>query len=333
MAEAFGVTPRTLRNWQRLDPAEQRARPGRPRLSQLELDWVREAVREQLELQGWGTGEKSIHRALSCVVPISRVRLVLRELKAARRKHLRRRREQSRVSVKVCARDAVWSTDATHLGRDEAERDVQGEIVRDVASTRSIGIAVGPPATGADVVRLLERTKRERGGAPLVLLSDNGPQYRSSVVAKWCLDNLVLHLYSLPHTPQHNAASEHGMRELKEDAALGKGTLVLDIDEARALLERSRDRIDGNKLRATRNWMTAVEADRRAPHWSELVDRDELWMKATCAIAKALLNSTGARARRRAVREAVLATLAHFSVIIRTRGGRPWTVQDAEDVL
>ena len=48
-------------------------------------------------------------------------------------------------------------------------------------------------------------------------------------------------------------------------------------------------------------------------------------------IRKALIHYTHGRARRKAVREAILGTLQRFSVITRTRGGRPWTAQLAED--
>jgi len=253
VAEAARVTTlRTLRNWQRLNSAERRARPGRPRIPQAELDWLRELVREQLELQGWRAGERPIYKALDGRYRISRVRRVLRELKAERRKREREHQAKQRVSVTVHARDAVWSLDATHLGRDERHREVQGEILREVASTRSIGITVGPAATAEEIIALLERAVRERGGAPLVLITDNAGAYIAQVLADWCRDHRVLHLFSLPYTPQHNAASEHGMRELKEDAVLGKGTLVHDVDMTRARLEESRDRIDGYRLRATR---------------------------------------------------------------------------------
>jgi hypothetical protein len=235
------------------------------------------------------------------------------------------------VSVQVEARDAVWSMDATHLGRDASGGEVQAEVVREVASTCTIGIAVGPPATGEDIVRLLDDTARVRGTKPLVLLTDNGT-YRSGAVAAWCDEHDVLHLFSLPRTPQHNPGSEHGMRELKEESALGKGTPVLDTELVRAQLEATRDRLDGARLRRTRGWCTARQADRRAPPWWSLVSRKNLRAAATCAIREALLHYPHGRARRTAVREAILGTLQRFTVITRTRGGRPWEAQLAEDV-
>lgn len=333
LAEAHGVTLRTLRNWQALRPAQQVAAPGRPQLTEHVLSSARASVRAELERQGWQVGEEPIFRALGGRVKRSRVRRVLRELKAERRVQVRNHKRAARVSVKVCARDALWSMDATHIGRDPRGREVQAEVVREVMSARTIGLSLGASATGERVSALLERTCLQRGGRPLVLLTDNGGAYRSEIVSAWCVQRRVLHLFSLPHTPQHNAASEHGMRELKEDALLGKGTRVHDIAHARAALERARDRIDANRLRRTRAWMTAVDADRAAPHWSTIVTREELWMKATCAIERALIHCTGERARRRATRAAIYATLDHFSVITRTRGGRPWTAQYAEDDL
>ena len=228
-------------------------------------------------------------------------------------------------------RDAVWSMDATHLGRSVDGGDVQGEVVREVRSTRSIGLAVGKPATAGDVIGLLDQTALERGGNPLVLLTDNGSAYRSKQIEGWCEKHKVVHLYSLPRTPQHNAASEHGMRELKEDAELGKGAVVTDTEGVRDALVHSRDRIDGCRPRRTRGWMTAVEYDHDSRHWEAVVSREAFWEKASCAIEQAVLDSKNWREERRAARAAVLGTLQHFSVITLTRGGRPWTAHNAED--
>ena len=161
-----------------------------------------------------------------------------------------------------------------------------------------------------------------RGGAPLVLLTDNGPPYRSEAVEAWCNRHCVLHLFTLPRTPQHNAASEHGMREIKAEAALGKGVRVHDTELACDQLVGALQRLDHNRLRATRGWRTAVEDDRARPSWRSAVDRQIFYRAASCAIETALLNSSDGRARRRSIREAILGTLEHFAVITRTRGGR-----------
>lgn len=88
---------------------------------------------------------------------------------------------------------------------------------------------------------------------------------------------------------------------------------------------------ESEKPRRTRGWLTAVEADSAAPHWSQLTSREDVLEKAACALAEALLNCSGKRARRRAEREAILGTLQSLCVLQRTRGGRPWTAHFAED--
>ena len=332
LAKALGYTPRSLRNWAR-PGQEESAPPGRPPTSEEELEAARNLVHEQLELQGWDAGEEPIWRGLGEVIPLARSRRVLAELKAARRKRIRQAAEERRVSVKVMARDAIWSMDATHLGRLSVGAAVQAEVIRELASTRTIGLSVGLPATGEDVVMLLEQTRRERGAAPLVLQTDNGGAYVSAEVEAWCEQHGVLHLYSLPRTPQHNGSVEHGMCPLKSNAGLGKGTRLESVDEARAKLVGSRDRLDAHRLRRTRNWMTPLESDQANPHWSTLVSREEVLQKAACALEQGLVNCTGKRAERRAAREAILGTLQHFNLIQRTRGGLPWTAQSAERFL
>ena len=331
LAEAHGVTLRTLRNWKRIDPAVPRARPGRPTLGQAVLDWAREVVRAELERQGWAAGEEPVWRGLDGAIPRARVRRVLAELKADRRRRHAAHAREARVSVTVLARDALWSLDATHLGREACGAEVQAEVLREVASTRTIGLSVGPPAVDDDIVRLLDTAMEERGAAPLVLVTDNGGTYRSWAVEAWCRLFGVVHLFSLPRTPQHNAASEHGMRELKEDADLGKGVLLPDIEHPAARLLAARDRIDGHRPRRTRGWRTAIDDDLARPHWRETLTRAEVLDAVSCGILPAVLHSEPGRARRRAIREAILRALQDLSVITRTRGGRAWTAQSAED--
>ena len=99
----------------------------------------------------------------------------------------------------------------------------------------------------------------------------------------WCSARGVVPLYNLPRTPQHNAAAEHGMRELKEESLLGKGVLR-DARGARARLVAARDKLDGKRLRATLGWWTAVQADAEAPHWSALCRREDFARKVACGI-------------------------------------------------
>ena len=181
-------------------------------------------------------------------------------------------------------------------------------------------------------MQLLDEAVLLRGTAPLVLVTDNGPAYTSDEVALWCFWHGVVHLYSLPRTPQHNPCAEHGMRELKEECTLGKGTLVLDIDEAATQLDAARRTLDEGRLRKSRGWRTAAEDDAQRLPWSQVLERETVLSKIPCAIEETLVDSMSSRDQRRAVRAAILDTLDDLSVIQRTRGGRPWAVQHAEEV-
>lgn len=336
MAEALGKSRRSLRRYAAMasapDPAGEVRPPGRPPLSEEQVNEARTMVEEQIQLQGPDTGEEPVWRGMGMVIPLSRVRFVLQEAKADLEQRRRAHQEEARISTTVHARDVIWSLDGTHLGRRPGGEAVVGEVVREIASTRTLALSVGPEPTADEVVRLLEEVRQERGGAPLVLMSDNGGENVGAAVKRWCEEHGVLHLLNLPRTPQHNGQIENGMYGLKLGAALGKGVLVLDIGDACDRLRESARRIDEHRPRRTRGWMTAVEADRSLPHWSALVTRQRFLEDAACALRRLLLNSTGARAERRAAREAILGTLQRLKLITRTRGGRLMTALTADRV-
>ena len=154
MAETHGVTPRSLRNWKRIDPAAPRARPGRPALGEDVLAEDRKLVEAQLLEQGWTAGEEPIWCGLDKKISRARVRRALRELKADRHRRRAGHVRDARVSIEVLARDAVWSLDATHVGRDPLGDEVQA--VDEHATVRSVH-------TVEDVDRLAEaRHRHER---------------------------------------------------------------------------------------------------------------------------------------------------------------------------
>jgi hypothetical protein len=67
------------------------------------------------------------------------------------------------------------------------------------------------------------------------------------------------------------------------------------------------------------------------PRWYTRVSRESFHQAACSAIEKAVQGQRTARARRRAEREAIYATLEHFGLVRRTRGGAPITPVEGED--
>lgn len=321
LARHLGVRRRTLRAWRKLAEThdESYRGPGRPAHSEEAHRAARVLVEAVLEELGPTIGERTVDRVLARRVPLRLIRSALRELKAEHRARKRRAQEEQRKHVRVLARDAIWSLDGTHLGRDLSANPVVGELVRDVASTLTHGASIGSPPSSFDVVVLLQRIVDETGVVPLVLAHDNGPE-NAGLLNAWCRHHGVIQLRNLPYTPQHNPWVERGNRELKAHTGLGKGALIPGIEEAAIDVRRAFDRIDGRIPRATRAWMTAREAYAALPGAQALVDRDALVQATDCAIREAVQDCCSARERRLAEREAILKTLEHFELIERTRG-------------
>jgi hypothetical protein len=183
----------------------------------------------------------------------------------------------------------------------------------------------GPPATGLDVVRALVRAARAAGRWPLVFVSDNGPPYRSLVLARFLAALRIVHLRNEPRTPQHIAWSERGMRELKATARLAARPPVRRLAAfARAAAQLNR------RPRLTKNNLTALELRRSMRLATALVDRETFYRAAGAAMTAAVLPQAKGRARRRAERAAIFATLEQFDLIIRYRGGVRITPRVAE---
>ncbi len=326
LAAALDVTVRTLRNWQRADPR----RPGRPPRAEAERRKDLYAVARAWRRAGRAAGWVKVMAELAVPVPRALVHELLAALKARRARRMRERAERERVSTEVLYRDALGSLDATNVGEG-----AEAVALRDAGTTATPALSAGPPSTGEDLVHVLEAAEKERGTAPLALAIDNGGPMRSHAMHAWADEKGVVLVYSLPRTPQHNAWSETGLRDLKLEAGIatrrmrpGRGRAEGGADPSRVArialrLEGARRRIDTRLRRTTRGGLTASALDAAMPRWQPCVDRVAFHDAACTAIREALAVPGTARARRRREREAVLATLERFGLVRRTRGGAP----------
>jgi transposase InsO family protein len=134
---------------------------------------ARKGLRAEEKPVSW----RGVSAHLGRAVPVRLVQHYACELDRRHRRRAQKRLERERVSVTVLMRDVVWCLDATFLGRADG-KGMWGEVVKDVATSGFLAVSVGPAASAKDVIALLERLRVERQ-APLVLLTDNGPAYRS----------------------------------------------------------------------------------------------------------------------------------------------------------
>lgn len=319
LAKLHGVSERTLRNWAR-GPAGRWGRRPRPE------ELVKEARAEchgELLARGYGRCWKTIWTRLAGRYAQALVREVVTDLKDERAARERLLRALARVSVKVFFGDVLWSLDETHLGRLEDGDAVLGLVVREVASTRTLVVSVGPAATEEDLVRALEHLRRVRGGLPLVIGMDNGPPMKGGFLAMYLAFHEVIALHNLPYVSQHNATVERGHRDIKELSGLGKGVVLHDHAEAARALAPAVRELNENRPLASRGWKTAQAVDNETPRWYASVDRRAFYEAACKAIREAVQGCKNDRERRKAEREAILSILEDFALIERTRGGVP----------
>ncbi len=319
VAHLLGVTERTVGRWKAQETGRPRGRPATPYAARLAA--ARRVVaewRHQGRSAGW--------RPVAAALPELPTRLVQEEVAAAK-KRLRAakalRRELRLRGIDVLGRDVLWSLDATHLGRGEDGIPVEAQAVREVATTRSLALTVGPPVTTDDAIEVVAAAAALRGGKyPLVLATDNGPAYTSVRFERFIAASGVLHLLNLPHTPRHNPWVERGNRDFKEETGLGKGVVVPDVEWARRRLERAVERLDGNRLRRRLGYQTAraVDATLAVPYDDNV--RARLADAVRRRVEDGLRDPCSAREERVLRREAILAALEELGLIERTRGGR-----------
>ena len=279
--------------------------------------------RRELKAQGWHVGWSKVHAGLGGRYSTTLVQECLLKLKKDHKKDREAVAALCRHSVRVTLGEVLWSLDETHLGRLPSWKAVLGLVVREVASTRTLLVSVGPEATAEDLVRVLEHLRMTRGALPLALGIDNGPAMKSRLLLDYCTFHEVVLLRNLPYVSEHNAAVEHGHRELKEEAGLGKGVRLEDDAEAAARMAEAIACVDGRRLRTTRGMKTAVAVDEETPRWYPRIERRVFYVAACKAIGEALQGCQNARERRMAEREAILCTMQRFGLISRTRGGEP----------
>lgn len=311
------MSERTLRRWAALAGKEGRS-PGRPRHPEAVREAVRAAVKAELDRLGWTAGEPAIRSALPWA-PRRPLREALKGLKAAHRTEHRRRDEATRVSVDVLERDVLWCLDATHLGR-AGRRGIEGQVLREAATRRTLLVTSGYAATQDDVVALLQRMAAT-GRLPLVLGTDNGPAYVGDRVRQWLVAHRVVHLLNLPRTPRHNARAERAIGELKAESGLGSGVELVDPEHALRRLEAARRRLDHLRPRPCLDGCTASAVDAAMPSAYTQSERAVFFDEVRVAVEVAVGGIDGARARRQAQREAVFRVLERRGLIRRTRGG------------
>lgn len=181
---------------------------------------------------------------------------------------------------------------------------------------------LAPPATGEAAVEWLKILIEACGFTPLVVGTDNGPPYKSGVFIEFLEQRQIVHLRNLPHTPQHNAHAERGVKEVKQALGILSGVLRAARPWLGLRLRAAIRHLNHALHRGVLKGRTAAESAAELPVAEALVDRAKFFKKTCAAIKEAVQDCTSARAARLAERKAILQTLASYSLIAITRGGK-----------
>ena len=213
VAEAMGVSERTVRRWQarqRQGRARSR-RPGRPRLA-VSRESRQEVVHALFEL-GPCAGVPVL-RGLCRGVPYRQ----LRELKRRFLRVLRRRWGWYRKRLEWLRAGTTWATDFMKPRARLPDGHTRLLHVRDLGSGAELLVR---PCRGerAGVVVAALTTLFLALGAPLLLKADNGGAFKGKDTRALLARHGVTALYSPPYTPEYNGACEGGGGSLKRRAA------------------------------------------------------------------------------------------------------------------
>jgi transposase InsO family protein len=322
LARTVRVSTRTLRTWRRR--AGRSGSPGRPPHS-AEARALARAVIEPLWSalpqghNGWRTVLEVLERK-GIQIPTRLVQESVRVLKREAAAAERRRIEKNRVHVDVHARNALWALDQTHLMHD-TRGGLKSLAVRDCVAPHVLGLSLGPPACGQDVVRLLVRVAAQRDAWPLVIQLDNGSENRNAQVGDLLRARRVIALWNQPRTPQHNPRIERSIGSLKCASGLDESDNAATREHTCARLFDAWDRLDARTPRASLGGLTPVELDAIAPEAEDFVRRDCFYTQVSEELRRIALVPLRARARRKAEREAIWCALQTYGLVTRTRGG------------
>lgn len=127
--------------------------------------------------------------------------------------------------------------------------------VIDVFSRKCLGIIVDSSLNSRRVVKTLEALIEEHG-TPEEIISDNGTEFTSNTVLKWCHERGQKWEYIQPGKPHQNGNAESFNGKLR-DECLNENWFT-NLEEARRLIEKWREEYNGQRPHSA--------LDRRTPN-------------------------------------------------------------------
>jgi putative transposase len=141
------------------------------------------------------------------------------------------------VSMPLTKKNQEWSLDFVHDALINGRRIRMLTVVDDF-TRESIKITVDTSLNGARVCEELEQLIENRG-KPDRILSDNGTEFTSTAVLKWCQEKSIRWEYIQPGKPYQNGYIESFNGKLRDECL--NENLFVNLQEAKRLVETWRE--------------------------------------------------------------------------------------------
>lgn len=224
----------------------------RARIREIAQSRVRYGYRKILVLlrrEGWQVGKHLVYRLYK------EEGLALKKGPQKRRKAVRHRQERFHPT----APDQAWSLD---FGADQLQDGgrFRALTIVDVHTRESVAIEVGQSLRGEDVVRTLNRLKRE-GRTPKLVFCDDGSEFSGQVMDLWAYQNGAKIDFSRPGKPTDNAFIESFNGTFRDECLNVHWfeTLV----EAKQLIESWRQEYNSRRPHSSLSYLTPDEFARQ----------------------------------------------------------------------
>ena len=267
---------------------------GRPSLSPEKLNEARELVFNEMKQQG-APGWRPIAASLKGKVTVRLVQRFVAEFK------LEQRKKRNPKRMKVSGKNVIWSMDGA-ITKDGPK--VENQVIKDRGSKRWVGLrSCAKASKTTDVIVALDESVKHYG-YPLVLSTDNGAAYTSKEFGRHLRKLNIIHLKSLPRTPQHNGAVEVGIRELRE------------IMQAKEINLKDAMKVSNARLRKYgKNWMTSQSYFENADMLYTKRDRELFYKTCTKQLSALAKQPFNLKEKRMKERELVFEELAKRGLV------------------
>lgn len=324
LAQSVDVVPRTVRNWGKRNTPGDYPKLGRPAHDERAHRNAFWKVGREYCQQG-RCGAKAMEVRLKGTVPTRLIREYVKRFKACEDRKNRTRILRQREGIEVLAKNVFWVKDSAQVAKSPEAEKVESQIIKDRGSLVTIGVSTGGPTTGQDVITLLETLRASRG-LPLVMGSDNGAPFTCEEVEEYLNRHQVIHLRSLPRTPQHNGSAEVNIGEIKRCARLGAHVIARPaVAHDHAI--RAAIKLNENRVRSSKGFKTGAELDETMDVGYHLVERARFYGECQRLLGAVQSRGLKHRATRMLERDVIFGTLEKHGLIKRYRGGSQATAK------